>query len=492
MLKKIRSFLLTNQDSRQTILKNTFWLTLGEIIIRILKSFLIVIAIHKLTPEKWGLFSYVFATVTLLASFTEFGFSPIITKKALQNSDEDRKYLGTIIGLKVFFLIIVFLLILLLPIFDRSDISFLLYLTLGLTTLGYSTREIFLSFIRAKEIMEAEASVKIIDGIFSLVIGLLLVSIYQTPLALAVGYLSGSIGSFVFALLRSKGSGIRKSLLNFRQSMMIHVLREIGVVGILALFNTIILNIDTILLGNFRSGIEVGFYAAAQRIIQFVYIIPSLILTALFPFFVRMGGEDLQLLGEKSVRIMAGLSTIFLPFVALFIIFSKEIIQILFGSSYLPMLGTLAILSISTLFNFSNIILIGISIATNKQIHVAKAYLWGVIINIILNIVLIKAYGSLGSAIAILLTQAIILFVSLKNLAIIKIWKWLRSHAIHLLFFPLVILSTRLLIFKNHIFAYLSFWLLYVLILIISPTTRKEIREFYQELPFGYKRLTKR
>ena len=70
-----KNFLLTNFSPKQIFLKNTFWLFLAQIISRILKFVLIVIAARILGPQEYGSFNYVLSIVGFFFIFADFGIA---------------------------------------------------------------------------------------------------------------------------------------------------------------------------------------------------------------------------------------------------------------------------------------------------------------------------------------------------------------------------------------------------------------------------------
>ena len=90
----LRTLFLENRGIRQTIVKNTFWLALGEGIGRILTAALLIYVARVLGAEEYGMFTFAFAFVSLLVIFADFGLSPITIRelskdKELENWNDD-------------------------------------------------------------------------------------------------------------------------------------------------------------------------------------------------------------------------------------------------------------------------------------------------------------------------------------------------------------------------------------------------------------------
>jgi len=81
MFQKIKSWLLENRNFRQTIMKNTFWLTVSNVLGRVIKAVLIIFAARILGVASYGIFSYALSLAAFFTIFSDIGLGPILTKK---------------------------------------------------------------------------------------------------------------------------------------------------------------------------------------------------------------------------------------------------------------------------------------------------------------------------------------------------------------------------------------------------------------------------
>src|SRR3989344_7556164 len=103
-----------------------------------------------------------------------------------------------------------------------------------------------------------------------------------------------------YALRHYFGNLIR----NFNASLIKPILLTAWPFGLLGIMGIINLNTDIIMLGWMRSPEEVGYYSAAQKLIQILYVIPTLLAVSLFPAMARAvehNREMVRKLLEKSV-----------------------------------------------------------------------------------------------------------------------------------------------------------------------------------------------
>src|SRR3990170_334910 len=72
---KIKKFLLNNESTAQTIVKNTFWLSLSESVGRALRIAIIIYAARVLGAAGWGTFSYMASLAAVFTIFADIGIS---------------------------------------------------------------------------------------------------------------------------------------------------------------------------------------------------------------------------------------------------------------------------------------------------------------------------------------------------------------------------------------------------------------------------------
>ena len=80
---------------------NTFWL-ITEYILRLVVSFLIgIYVVRYLGAEKFGLFSYSLAFVSIFSVISKMGLDSIVVRELINKPDKEKELLGTAFGLKM-------------------------------------------------------------------------------------------------------------------------------------------------------------------------------------------------------------------------------------------------------------------------------------------------------------------------------------------------------------------------------------------------------
>lgn len=246
------------------------------------------------------------------------------------------------------------------------------------------------------------------------VIGISLTYLLALGISIGVGYLF--LEKKVFPFLRNKV----KPLFEFKERIFFSLPLFFS-----AVFISIMQWIDTFFLGYLRSIKEVGIYNVALPLAASMGIFLASFSRVFYPIIAGM-------IARKQEQEIPGIYTmitkwIFMlsfPILSLIILFPNRIIQIFFGSEYLP--GSLALVILSLAY-FINIIT-GPTFETLISFKKTKTVFWlnagAVSVNIILNLILIPLYGITGAALATGITigfREIISFILVKRLIGLKL-----------------------------------------------------------------------
>ena len=196
-MKKLKNFLFENINNKQTAIKNTVWLTLSEIVGRLLKMILIIYMARKLGTSGWGIFSYAISIGSLLMIFSDIGISDLITREVAQKKEEYEKFISTALFLKMIILLISsVIMIFVSPFVSSIPEANKLFLIIAIILFFDSLTNVGLALNRALEKMEREVIIKTISNTIVLILGITLLNINPTSRSIAIAYAIGSAMSF--------------------------------------------------------------------------------------------------------------------------------------------------------------------------------------------------------------------------------------------------------------------------------------------------------
>jgi len=169
--------------------------------------------------------------------------------------------------------------------------------------------------------------------------------------------------------------------------------------------------IDQVLIGQMLNDKQVGIYAAAARISEVWYFIPFAISTSMLPLLVESKRQGEALYYERLQKYSNVLALVSICFVIVITILAGPIIRVLYGPAYAGSAGVLRVLIwggslVPVAATWSYWMLL-----ENRTKTMFYFNVFGAILNVILNLLLIPHFGIMGSAYATLISYNAWLFV---------------------------------------------------------------------------------
>lgn len=416
---KVTSFLFRNQTPRQTVLKNTIWLTISQAAGRIIRAVVVIYAARLLGASSWGAFSYALSLAAFLTIFSDIGITGLVTREASRNAELRQKYLATAFAIKTVLLLIIISVFLLLAPFitNITEVLALLPLVAALTAFD-SLRDLASAIARATERLELEAGTNIFTNAAIVSLGIIFLLVSPTSLSLALAYAVGSaLGLFAYiVVLRDYFQTLPRA---FRKELVRPILVSAWPFGLMGLMGAVMINTDIIMVGFFRAIADVGFYSAAQKPIQLLYILPGLLAVPLFPAMSRLakeGAERLRGIFEKAVHATLALA---LPLTIGGVLYASTIINLLYGSEYAAGAAVFRVLTLTIPLVFPAVLIGNAIFAFDQQKSFLMYTFLGIFGNMFLNFLLIPAFGIVGAA-----------WSTVLNNIIISIYAWSKLKSI--------------------------------------------------------------
>ncbi|RVU37455.1 flippase [Rheinheimera riviphila] len=168
----------------------------------------------------------------------------------------------------------------------------------------------------------------------------------------------------------------------------------------------IYMKVDQLMLGLLSSAEEVAYYVAATRLSEAWYFVGLTVISVYFPKILKEKTNSTQTF-EKSFVKLGRLIVILGSAIAIATyFFADAVIEYLYGPMYLKSIEVLQV----TIFAVPLVYLGALSTRLYLELHNTRAVLYksifGLIINIVCNCLLIQRYGAIGAAIATVAAQA--------------------------------------------------------------------------------------
>jgi len=406
----------------QTVLKNTFVLIGGRLFSRVIQFFLFIYAARVLGVTKFGIFSYAYALVNLIAVSMDLGISSYVIQQLSRNREKTRIFVGGGLIIKFFLIIAGLCLIMAIGLIMQKDEETLIVLfILGSCMAFDSGGMIFNSVFQAYEKMHYQVVILSCCNFIMSVIGFVFLYYFKNVALFCGAYAIG-------ALMRFAASGywyIR--IYGYPQwTLDIHFLLDLIAKGfpfaLTGIFVTIYYYIDSLILAAYCDNDIVGYYNASYRLLEAPLFIISALTTALFPAASRLYQQNKSelkgMISQAFQKAMGiGLS---IAFVIAFL--SDDLINLIYGVAYKPAASVLPVLIFGIAIIMPSTICGTTIRAIDKQAVSAKVTGCGALFNIVLNLILIPYYSFMGAAWATLLTEVLVLIIYVS-----LIWRYIGS-----------------------------------------------------------------
>ncbi len=393
----------------QKVLRNTAYLTISEIFLKILGFVWIIFLARSLSVELFGRYNLVNSFITIFSFLPDLGIGMIVIREIAKKREKAPNLIGNSLILNGLLALITILIVFLSITFLNFSSSIRILVGISAFTLFISTlRSVGIFYFDGMEKMKYSAILNSLNSIFligSAFLGFVLG--YQLQ-GIFVGMFMGTLVSLFITW-----SFVKKFItpkLSFDSSMIKHLFIEGLPLGIASFAALVYSRIDSLILAKFLGEYSVGIYSSATPLIfALIQLLNVPFVVSVYPALTRLSIEDRSrflLAFRKSFYVIILWS---LP-VSIFISVFAQIVPLIFGQRYQEAVPILRILIFYVPFACLSALLYKGLIIIHKQSYYLFISIIGALISIVLNMILIPQFGIIGAAIAAVTTQ-VILFV---------------------------------------------------------------------------------
>jgi len=292
---------------------------------------------------------------------------------------------------------------------------------LAIAMLFANYADVYSSMFFAFEKMEYPAGLASAAALLKVSLGALVLLMGWSFVGLALVSLVGNILQMIalWALMRIT---LFKPQWKLSGSLMKHMLLVSGPLMINNLLATIFWRIDVWILRPLAGATAVGLYSVGLKYIDGLNIIPSMFTLALFPMMSRHAkreGGNLLRTYVLSIRLLLMVS---LPIAAAVTFLARDLVYLVGGAQYLDIPGVFHLFGReipyvggadlafqfmiwSIPIGFVNSVTQYVLIAVNQQRYLTRAFIIGVVVNMIGNLILIPRFGYVAAAVTTIFSE---------------------------------------------------------------------------------------
>ncbi|MFZ6028809.1 MAG: flippase [Chloroflexota bacterium] len=391
-----------------TIFKNTAFVTAGNLLLKALSFLFGVFVIRRLGDDRYGQYAIILAFVGLFQIFAEMGMTQFVMREIARNRQKAGQYFWNLVAVR---LLLALINILIIP-FLAYAYGYASEVILGiflytLTFLLAAFEATFQATLTANERLEYISTINVSGQITFMLLGAAFLFSGFSFLWLVVASL--------LAFIPRLGVGIwavRRHRL-FPQKVQLTPTTWPGLVksglpfGVITLTLIIATSIDTVMLSKLEPEYVVGWYNVAYGLVMSIAFLSNGFKDAIVPSLTRVHTSQPEMVRawyHHTAKLFVALA---LPLAVGGMILAEPITVFLYKPEFQPAAAALRILVWDIPFLMYAGFCGRITTVIGEERAAARIYTINAAANVLLNLVMIPAYGMLGAAIVTVITDLV-------------------------------------------------------------------------------------
>ncbi len=404
---------------------NTFAQMVGKVVSTSISLVTVATLFRYLGVEGVGKYTTVFAFVAFFAVFADFGLQWTLLRELAVQKDKNKVFRNVFTLRLIVALAIHLISFGLVWLFDYPiDVKW----GVGIITLSWfftTMNTVFVGVFQSNYRLDLSVSTDVIGRAVIYVLILLGTRLDLGFSLILTAYVFGNIINFFANMLLTRryievrlGRDLSYWPIIFRQALPI---------GIVLVFHFIYFRIDSLMLSWMKGMVDVGIYGTAYKLLEVLETVPAMFLGASFPLITKYVVEKDRRLPEAFQKQFDFLSLVGFPIVVGTFVLAKPIIDSIGGRSgefsdtaTISFLGqpatsvtVLKILVFAIAMSFFSNLYSYLIVSMGKQKNMIVPTISFALINVVLNFALIPVFSYVGSSLATLVTEVVVLVVTI-------------------------------------------------------------------------------
>jgi len=399
------------QSLRNRVVSNASWLIAGKCIQILINLVVGLLTARYLGPSNYGLINYGAAYTGFFSAVCTLGINSVIVKEFIDHPGEEGKILGTSLGLRIasgFLSVITIVSISF--VLDSGEPETVTVVALCSIGIIFHVFEVFNYWFQAKLQAKRTAIAALVayslTAAYKIILLILGKSVTFFALATSVDYLCVA-SVLLFFYRKDKGGKLSFSWAYGKQ-----LLQKSCPYILAGLMVSIYAQTDKLMLKQYLDEAAIGYYSTASSLCNMWCFLLSAIITSLNPVIMESHKENplryrqLNLLLYGIVFWMSAVVSVG------FTVCGKWIIRLLYGDPYLPAAAPLKVITWYTAFSYLGVARNAWVVCENKQKYLTPIYISAAVANVVLNLIFIPIWGTVGAAFASLVARIVTVMIA--------------------------------------------------------------------------------
>jgi O-antigen/teichoic acid export membrane protein len=387
----------------------------ATILIRLIGFIVITLFAREAGPHTFGTYSFALALAGFVVGApTNFGIGTLGTREIARDPADTGKLVGEALAVQaIIAAVAVGLMMALLPLFSSKSGVLTLAPLLALYYVAYSMTVDWA--LQGLQRLRAVAAARLAGQVlFGIVTPLILVRGPAGAVRYAAVFAAGAIVTAIvaFAMVRRAVGPIR---LSWAIAPLWDLAKRAAPLGFSLIVLQIYYSMDQVLLGILTNKSEVGQYAAAAKLPVVLGGFIMIWMSAVYPHASKLFTHDTDALRRQLGSFTSLGIVVALPLAAGSAILSTAVVTGLFGPAYRPAGAPFAILMVGSAIAVVSINYSSLAMASGHERTFAMSVIVASIINVLLNLLLIPLYGTIGASIATVVAGLVVLVICARR-----------------------------------------------------------------------------
>ncbi len=408
-LQDLRDYLAHRTDAAK-VLTSTGWL-FSDRVLRLIVSVLVGAWVARyLGTQHYGQLSIAQSYLILIAPVLKFGLDNVIIQRIVEAPDQRDHILGTAfairIGASMLMLPALALFVLSVEPADSPIVGLVVIVAIGAVL---QSAEIIEFYFRSQ--VEARAVVLVRNAALTVSsLGKIAAILLGADVQVFAWMYTLDLGIFGVGLLLAYNTKERRlGALRFSRVLAWDLMRTSWPLIVAGLGVAVYMRVDQLMLAYMIGGEEgdaaVGVYAAAVRIAELWYFVPTVIIASVFPVILETRQQSHSLYLKRLQRLFNLMVLISYAFALGITLFGGWIVTLLYGPAYQESAALLSVLVWSGVWVSLGLARTPVLHAENRLSFGMWSTLAGAVVNVVMNALLIPPLGAMGCALATLVAQ---------------------------------------------------------------------------------------
>jgi O-antigen/teichoic acid export membrane protein len=397
------------QTAPATLVANTSVMFLARVYLLVASGALAIYAIRTLSTEAYGRFAIASALIMIFGLLSEMGITTIALRELSANPQREQKVFSTALSAELATSVVAAVLMfpVAIALGYRGDVLVLLAIGAPIILLQ-GLVVAFETPFQSRRVFAYPALVVVVQATFAASVGFVLVASGRGAAGLLAGTLAGYLAAVPigFVLLRTRLS-LSVSLRGAWRDVPLFVKSALPVAatgGMAVIYD----RVDVLMVSRLDSVRGAAIYSVPLTILQYSAIVPAIVGTAFFPLLSSLLRTDVNAARDAFGLLFRIFALLSVPIAFILSFGGQTLVTTLFGGRYRDSAGPLAFLAWSVVLSFMNYLFWYCLLAAYREGAKFRIMVFGLALNVALNVVLIPAFGPTGAAVSLVTSDLLV------------------------------------------------------------------------------------